>query len=131
MPTRDEPHRRPTLEHELVLFHYEHAVKHSDPPAAIATIEKQTFGHSGIALVLLASVSRKHLALYRTQRSSTGYQFRRLHPELEGEALVSAVHGARSDDILGLALLGLSYGEIGSLTGRSKHDIQKALRRSS
>jgi hypothetical protein len=129
MPTRDEPHRRPTLEHELVLFHYEHAVQHSDPPAAIATIEKQSFGHAGIALVLLACVRRKRLALYRTRRSSVGYQFRRLHPELEGEALAAAVHGASSDDIPGLIRLGLSYGEIGSLTGRSRQDIQKASRR--
>lgn len=129
--SREEPHRRQSLDRALVLFHYEHAMAHGDPLMAVATIEKQSFGHAPIEVALLANASRKIMALYRARRGrQAGYEFRRLHPELDGEALASAVHRARSEDIAGLVALGLSYGEIGSLTGRSPSDIRKALRRS-
>lgn len=130
MPTRAEPKHRMTVDRQLVLFHYEHAVKHAERPASIAAIEKQSFGNSSVELALLSSVSRKHLALYSLRRDGqTGYRFRRLHPELEGDELTEAVRGATSDDPRRLAALGLSYPEISAVTGLDPERLRKVLRK--
>lgn len=130
MSTRDEPKHRMTVDRELVLFHYEHNVRHAGPPAAISTIVRRKMGASHYELALLSSVSGKHRALYCLRRDpKTGYRFRRLHPELEGDALAAAVDTVDPARPSVLVELGLSYAEIESVTGLDRKELGKALRR--
>lgn len=130
MARRDEPKHRMTVDRELMLFHYEHAFRHSLPRAAVRVIIKRDFGSANLKLVLLSSAAGKHQALYcLRQGPETGYRFRRLHPELDGSALTEAVKMADAADPKGLVALGLSYAEVELVTGLDRAALGKVLRR--
>lgn len=120
---------QPAVERKLTIFHYEQAMAKGESAFAIDVLEKKTFGPASVMVVLLASVSGKHVVLYSVSRSEeASYRFRRLHPDAEGPAVRELFDAARSDDFRSLGALGLSYGELGAVTGRSRQELQRALR---
>lgn len=115
------------LDRRLVIFHYEHALRQGEPAFSVATVEKKSFGRASVSLALLSSQSRHHEVLYSVCRSEAlGFLFRRLHPDADGVARL-LFDAARSDDIASLSAVGLSYREIGAVTGESLERLQKLL----
>lgn len=115
------------LDRRLVIFHYEHALRHGEPAFSVAVVERKTFGQSSVSLALLSSESRRHEVLYSVRRSEErGFRFRRLHPDAEGLSRL-LFDAASAADVASLSAVGLSYREIGAVTGESLDRLQKVL----
>ena len=123
------PREQPELDRRLTIYHYEKQLRTGAVPFAVSTVEKKTFGHASVMVAMLSDVLGRHRVLYAVRRSDDGFVFRRLHPEAEGEMVQALFDSASISDFRSLAELGLSYAELGVLTGRSREGLQKALRR--
>lgn len=119
---------QPELERKVTAYHYEHCLRQGEPVFTVDSLEKKSFGHSSVMVALVASSGYRLQALYSVRRSESGYRMRRLYPEADGLALRAAFDRARTDDFQSLAELGLSYDELGAMTGRSRAQLRKALR---
>jgi hypothetical protein len=123
------PREQPELDRQLTLYHYERAMEPGESAFAVAALEKKVFGHSSVMVAMLSNANGRHAVLYAVRRSPDGFVFRRLHPDGEGEMVRALFDAATVSDFRSLAELGLSYAELGALTGRSRDGLRKALRK--